>query len=163
MFVVYGIEFAALEHLSHIGHFDDRHTISSEQHRDATHKTVQVRNVRKHVVGVDHIGAIALFREFLSQRLSEKLADSRNPSLLPGYRGDVVRRLNAQNRNSNRLIVLEQVTIVARDLHDELRSVQMTCIHKAVNELPRMRQHRIRKGGKIWVVKKQLFWRHSLG
>ena len=72
-----------------------------EQRRDARDEAVQVGDVGQHVVGVEHVGPLALGDELARASVrAEELAERRNAALLAGDLGDVARRLDAQHRHA---------------------------------------------------------------
>ena len=73
------------------------------------------------VVAEKQVGGLPSATSSLRGLHTEELDDTGNLLLLPRHFGDVGRRLDAENRNTFGLEVLEQIAIVARNLDDLAR------------------------------------------
>ena len=118
MFVIDRVKFSSLDQAKQMWKLKGHHSTRLEQFSNACNEVIDIRHVGKHVVGHDEVGALAcsdkLERRFPSEEFRERwharrVCDVRH----------VARRLDAQHRHRNVLEVLEQRTIVARNLHHQ--------------------------------------------
>ena len=130
MLVVDGVELAVSEQLLHVWRFDHRHAAGVQQHRDPLHEPVQVRDMGQHVVGVDHIRSHAFGPEGARELAAEELAPRADAAAL-GYLRDVSSGLDAKHAHPCVPVVLEQIAVVARHLHDQAVRAERFLAHQA--------------------------------
>jgi hypothetical protein len=97
--------------------------------------------VREDVVGVNDVRDRAPLPQLLRQRAGEERGPGRDP------RGDgdldhVLRRVDPENRDTPVAIVLQQVSVVARDLDDEVTGAEGALGDHAGDEEPGVLDHR---------------------
>ncbi len=133
--------------------------------RDAGDEAVEVGDVRQHVVGVDHVGALALrARSARGERLAEELDDRVGCRFASATCGDVARRLDAEHRHAGLLVVLQQVAVVAGDLDHQARPAPRPRSSTTRSTMLRAcAQHRVGERREVDVVAEQLLGRHGLG
>ena len=116
--VVDGVELVAVHQPGQVGELDRDHPAGGEQQLDAGHEVVQVGHLGEHVVGRDQVGPAALGGQLAGQLDAEEPGQGGHAPLLGG-RGHVHRRLDAQHRHPHGHEVLQQVAVVAGQLHDQ--------------------------------------------
>ena len=79
MFVINRVELAVIDEIPNIGDFDDGNTGVAEENPDPVDDTRQIRNVRKHVVCVNHVGLMP-FRQRFGKLTAEKVLLHRTPA-----------------------------------------------------------------------------------
>ena len=88
----------------------------AEQYLHARHEIIEIRNVREHIVAEQQVRLAVLGRDLTSGLLAEEFDYRTNPFSL-GDERDVRRGLDAEHGYVARDEVLEQIAVVARDLH----------------------------------------------
>jgi hypothetical protein len=116
--VVDRVELVLVHELEQVGELHRDHAARLEQELHAADEIIDVRHVRQHVVAEQEIRP-ALLGGDRGRGLPAEELDGRRDAL--GDRGlrDVRCRLDAATRHAARDEVLQQIAVVARDLHDQ--------------------------------------------
>ena len=99
------------------------HSVWLQENPQAGNKIVEVGDLGKHVVAKNQIGATTLSNEFLCDLRAEETYE-RWHAFFGGHLGDVGGGLNTEHWHLLADKVLEQVTIVAGDFHDEAAAIE---------------------------------------
>src|SRR3989442_14317853 len=99
MLVIDRIELGVIDHVADIRHFDDDDTVILQQQAKTAHDAVEVRDVRQHVIRMNDVGALVLFRELLRELRAEEFANRRYAASY-GYTRDIAGRLDAEDRHA---------------------------------------------------------------
>ena len=99
-----------------MGKLKRSHTVSFQQTMDPSDKVVDVRDMRKHVVRDDEISPPLLGHKLLRELRSKEANVGRYPLFL-SEPGDICSRLDSQHWDSERSEVLQEVAVVASNLH----------------------------------------------
>ena len=122
--MVDGVKLAVIYQVHDVRHLDDGHSVILQDHVHAAGKTVEIGHVGQHVVEVEHVRPSALPLQLSAQLFVEEVAQSRNAPLSFSDSCDVGGRLDAQDRDAGLLVVLEQVTVIARYLNGQTGAVE---------------------------------------
>src|SRR5215212_3790828 len=98
MFVIHRVEFEVVDKVSDVRGLHHKDTVRFKKGFDTGDHAVNVRDVRHDVIRNDHVSAISLPNEFLSEFAAEELIDSTDAAL-GRHRGDVAGGLDAEDRN----------------------------------------------------------------
>ena len=158
MLVIDRVELEALDEVAHIWHLDNRAPARLEQRRDAANYAGKVRYVREHVVGVQHAGDVATRAQLDGEGSREELGHRRNSSLFRDG-GDVPRRIDAKHSHAAVAVVLQKVAVVARDLDGQIAGTEAVPLDGTDDERFGALYGRIRGGGDVRIVSKQIVWR----
>src|SRR5262245_42587848 len=123
MLMIYGVEFAVIEHIPYIRRFDHGNAGRLEERVNTLNEAVELRNVREDVVCVEDIRPQSFAHELCREFTSEKVCTSGN-ALLNRNARDVPRRFNTQYRHARRRVVLQEVAVVTRGFDDETLRIQ---------------------------------------
>src|ERR1039457_4287052 len=156
-----GVEPEPLDHVPHVGRFDDRDTVRGQHGRHAGQEAVHIQYVREDVVSVNDVSAVALSRKLLPKLAAEELSQGWN-TLGLGDAGDVARGLDAQHGDTQALVVAQQVPVVAGDLDGQVPGAQASLGDDAVDQRARVSKHGVGVGRKIEVVAEELFRRNRV-
>ncbi len=160
--VVDRVELAVIDQIPHVGRFDHGDAGVFEQCGDAGHETVGVGHVCQHVVGVNHVGSLALRGELCGELRAEE-GQQRIDTLGASRRYGTGSRVDAQHRDAPGVVVLQQVAVVAGELDDQALGPQSALRHALLHIARGMPQQRVRERREIRVVgAEQLLGRHGL-
>src|SRR6266550_3459541 len=137
MFMVNRVKLSALDQPKQMGKFDSHDSLRLEQQLKTLYKAVQVGNMGQDIVGDDQVSATLLCCQFSSCTSTEESRDCRNASD-PCNVGNILRRLHAKDGNTIRQKVLQQVAVVAANLHDQAMLIQMKTLSGMFSVFPRM-------------------------
>ena len=127
--MVNGIELLFLHQSQQMGEFHRDDTTGLKQYFHTRNKIVQVRNMREDIIADQQIRLWELLYQFVCQRLSKKPTD-RFYTTLNRHFGNICSGLNTQAGDVLFYKVLEQITVVAGDLHHQrIRSQTKTIQH----------------------------------
>ena len=118
--------------------------------------------MREDVVRVQYVRAAPVGGEPRRQRKAEELGERRDAALLDRDLGDVLRGLDAEHGDARLLVVLQEVAVVARDLHGEGIGAEPRARLEAADEVTRVREHRVGERREVEVVAEELLRRHRL-
>src|SRR5262245_50634039 len=140
------IELAPVDHVLDVRRFDDDDALVLEERCQPTQNTVEIGDVREHVVSVDDIGPVVVPAEARGKLFAEELGQRWNAPLALGYFGNVGCWLDAQHRHSRSLVVLQKITVVAGDFYDETLVAELTRRDESTDKPLGVAQHRVGEG-----------------
>ena len=110
-----GVELQFLDHVADIRRLDHHDARGFENGGKSCDEAAQIGNMGQHIVGVDHVGELAVGAQSRGEVGRKEFAD-RFDATLARYLGDVAGRFDAENRNAGVAIILQQVAVIAGDL-----------------------------------------------
>ena len=116
--VIDRVEFDVLDQVLDVRRFDHHHPVVLEQRPKALHHAVEIGHVCQHIVRMNHVGPLASVGQALRDGRLKELADGRHALLLRNPR-DVASRFHAQHGNAGLHVVLQQIAVVAGNLHHQ--------------------------------------------
>jgi hypothetical protein len=122
--VIDRVEVIRFDHAEQMRKLQRDHAVIGEQDFQARRKIVDVRQMGKHVVACENVGANALAAQCRRSLNTKETDAGGNTALFLCHRRDVRCRVDAQHRNTAFLEVLEQITVVASNLDDARIGVQ---------------------------------------
>ncbi len=156
MLVIDRVELTVIDEILDIRSFDHRDAVVLQQSGNASHESVRVGHVSQNVVAVDDIGSLALCYELDGQLMSKESEQRLDPLFARRfYRSR--RRVDAEHRNATRLVVLQQIAVVARQLHHEALRSQFPLIDAFLDVLLRVAQQCISERREVWVIRIEQF------
>ena len=94
------------------------HAFGLQKLRHPGREVVEIGYLRQHIVADDQVGALALGGQLRCELAPEEV-DQRRDALVDGDLGDIGGRLDADHGHLQRREVLQQVAVVAGELHRE--------------------------------------------
>ena len=149
--VVDGVELVLRDQAEQVRHLDRDGPLGLEQDAEALGEVAEARHVREHVVGGDQIGRDAPGPQ-RPRRVRPEEGDLGGHALLDGDLGDVLGRLDAEDRYAVGLEVLQEIAVVAGNLHHLGRRGQPEPRHHAVGVLPAVLQPGVGERREVGVV-----------
>ena len=131
------VELVVLDEPQQVRHLDRHHALGRKQRLHAADEVVQIRHVRHHVVGDQQVRPAALGHQPGCQLAAEELHDRVDPSLLR-HRGHVGGGLDAERRDAALDNVLQQIAVVAGELHHEAVGTQSEALDRHLHILARV-------------------------
>ena len=147
------VELVVLDQLKQMRKLHRDNAGRGEGDRQPSHEVIQIGHVRKHVVADQQICLKAAGNQGAGEFGGEERHLSRN-SVLLRYLRDVGGGLDAQRRNSRGDEVLQQITVVARDLDNLFRGIQRKARDYVLHVGPGVVQPALRVRGEVCVVGK---------
>ena len=96
--VIDGVKLPAINHFQQMRKLDRYHALRFQYDLQASHKVIQVRNVRENIIGQEQVRLIALLNEFPRTCFSKEFDNGWDATLSCGF-SSVCSGLYAQNRN----------------------------------------------------------------
>src|SRR3989338_1616100 len=124
MFVVDGVKFCVVNHCFDIMILYHGHAVRFEKFCYARYDTMQVRDMRDHIMRVDDISQLSFRCKLLCERDIEEFGDSVNTARDGDFR-DIASGLYPKHLDSSRFIILEQISVVACDFNHTALAGQM--------------------------------------
>ena len=149
--MVDGVELVLRDQAEQVRHLDRDGPLGLEQDAEALGEVAEARHVREHVVGGDQIGRDAPGPQ-RPRRVRAEEGDLGGHALLDGDLGDVLGRLDAEDRYAVGLEVLQEIAVVAGNLHHLGRRGQPEPRHHAVGVLPAVLQPGVGERREVGVV-----------
>ena len=159
--VVDRVELAPVEQVLDVRHLDHGNPGRSEHLGHARDEPVEVRHVREHVVGVEHVCPQALSGERAPRGAAEEGRPRRDPVRLCDGR-DVRGRLDAQDPDSGLPVCAQEVPVVAGRLDHEARRSESPLDREPPREVGCVPHHRLRGRGAVHVLPEQRLGRDDL-
>ena len=147
-----GVELVMADQLQQMGEFHGDHPPVGQQQRQTSHEIVDGGDMGQHIVGDDQLRPPALGGQFPGRLLAEEGHPGGNIPLIPGHRRHVGRRLHPQYRHPQGPEILQQITVVAGDLHHQGAFIQGQLPGDGLGIAAGMIQPTAGIGGKIRVV-----------
>src|SRR5690606_38836129 len=160
VFVIDGIELISFYQPQEVGEFHSDYTVGLQEHLHTAYQVIDIRNVGQHVVTDQQVGLAVFLLQGLSGFNTEEAylcADA----LLDGILGHVRRGLDAQHGNTLVYKILEEVTIVAGHFRNQAIGTDGETLDHVVGVVGNVLEPRVRIGGKVRVVVKDLTGRHE--
>src|SRR2546421_64502 len=132
-------------------------SVGLEQNLHSLDEIVQARYLSENIVPEQEIRAPIGINEFSSQDRAKEPNQCWN-TFFHRHISDVGRGLDAEGRNVLLDEILQEITIVTGELDHQTVCVQSQAIRHAIGVGLRMTQPRIRIGGKIGVLREDIFW-----
>ena len=161
MLVVDRIELVARDQSRKVRKLHRDDAAGREQPLHAGDKVVEVRHVREDIVSQQKVGTTLLRRDRLRRAAAEE-GHARRNSLGFGRVGDVGCRLDAEHRHAPGHEVLQQVAVVAGDLHHHGRARQREALRNLLDIEAGMFDPACGKRRKVRVLGEDLVRRHVL-
>jgi hypothetical protein len=149
--------------MSFVGRFDRRDAAGLQERGDTFEETDRVGHVRKHVVRVDDGRASTLAGELVPERFVEERDERRDAALGRRDLRDVRGRLDAEHGNAGRLVILQQISVVAGNLYHQAVRVESPRRGQLLDVTLHMRQHLVGHRREIRIIGEQLRRRDALG
>ncbi len=160
--VVDRVELDVIDEVAHVRVLDHDDAVVGEERGDAGHHVVEAGNVGHDVVGDDDVGALALGDELGRELGTEEPGERGNTGRVRG-RGLIGRGVDAEHRHAELGEVLQQVTVVARDLDDEARRTEPALGDETQHVLAAVAQQLVGERREVEVVvDEHLVGRHLL-
>ena len=159
--VIDRVELVVLDQPQQVRHLDRHHAVVGQQDLEAGDEVVEVRHVRHHVVGGDQVGALALVDEIASRLAAEESDERVDPEILRDL-GDVGGGLDAERRDAALDDVLQQVAVVAGDLHHEAVPVEAEALDRHLDVAARVLDPGVRVRGEVGVLREDVLAGHEL-
>jgi hypothetical protein len=140
-------------------HRDD--AVGLQQLLDPGHEVVEVGHLGQHVVPDHEIGADAVTHELVRELDGEELGEGLDPAL-DRVLGDVLGGLDPQHRYTELGEVLQEIAVVARELHDQRLLVETEAGGDHLDVRLRVREPGVGVGGEVGVVPEDVFRAHVL-
>ena len=151
--VIDGVELALLDQAQQVRKLEGGNPGRLEESLKPVHEVVQIGHVRQHVIG-DHQIRTLTVAYHRGGRRSVKERIARRYARLDRELGHISCGLHAQGRNPPRHEVLQQVSIVARDLDDLTGPVKTEPLRDVIDITPGMRQPAIGVRGEVRIIGK---------
>ena len=116
--VIDRVEFDVVDQVLDVRRFDHHDPVVLEQRPKSLHHAVEIGHVCQDIVRMNHVGPLASVSQTLGDGCLKKLADGRHALLLRDPR-DVACRFHAQHGNAGLHVVLQQIAVVAGNLHNQ--------------------------------------------
>ena len=158
--VIDGIELGALDERTQVGDLDDRQPGLPDQQPQAVEESVEIRDMRQDVVGVHDVDAPRAGHEAPGHVRAEKFAEGRHPARAR-HLGDVGGGLDPEDRDLALLVPLQEVAIVAGDLHHAAAPIERLRRDEPLHQLARVRDHGGRARREIGIVREEPLGRHG--
>src|SRR4051812_8230633 len=123
---------------------------------------MEVGNVRKDVVRMNDIRALAARDKLRSEVATEELALGGNAALDCDL-GNVPGRFDAEHANTAGLVELEQISIIARSFNHEALRTKPALLDQPLGDRLRMLQHGVAERREVDVIAKQRLRRDGFG
>ena len=149
------VELILFDKLQEVWELQGDDPLRLDQNRQAAYEVVESRDVRQDVVAYHQVGGHALPDEVAGERLAEKRHLRWNAACAGGG-GHVGRGLDAETTDPVFDEVLQQVPVVARNLNNLARPVQLQAWHYRGDVVSRVRQPRVRVRREVRVFGKDL-------
>src|SRR3984893_5159416 len=127
MLMIDRVELHMVDEVFNVRDFDYGNTFRFEHNRDPFDEPVEIGDMRQHVVGMDHIRAAVLLGETVCQVLTKEFRDSGDAALARNL-SNVARRFNTKNRNTLLVIILQEISVVACKLHNQVIRTETTTV-----------------------------------
>src|SRR4026207_1956381 len=114
-------------------------------------------------VAVRPVRAVAGRGQLLGEGGAEELGERRDPPLLAGDPRDGGRRPDAEHRDALVVIVLEQVAVIARDLHGQALRAEPFEADEPTDDVPCVLDDGVGEGREVRVLPEQDLRGHRLG
>ena len=137
MLVIDRVELVLLDQLQQVGEFHRDHATRLEQDLHSRNKVIDVGHVRKDVVSKQQVGLAKSLRH-LPRRGNSKELDCRTNSLLLRDQRHVCRRLDPEHGNAGSDEMLQQISVVARNLDDQAARVETESLPHLLGVASRM-------------------------
>ena len=125
------VELALFDEPDQVREFEGQHTLVREDPCQAGSEVVEVGDVGEDVVAHEQVRSTSLRHQPIGEGFPEELRHGRDATILADGR-DVARRLDTQDGNPRAHEVLQEVSVVAGNLHDETGGPQSEpCLHRA--------------------------------
>ena len=126
-----------------------------EHDPNAADEIVEIRDLGQHVVA-DHKICCHAFRHHLPSGLTSKESQQGRHTLLFRHLGDVGGGFHAQHGNPFLHEILQQVSVVAGELHHQALGAQVQALRDHVHVVRRMFEPAVRVGREIGVFRKDV-------
>src|SRR5690606_22564263 len=158
--MINGIKLIALHEAQQVREFHGNDAVGLKEDLHAANQVVNIRHVRQYIVSDEQVGLAVFLLQGLSGFNTEEAylcADA----LLDGILGHVRRGLDAQHGNTLVYKILEEVTIVAGHFRNQAIGTDGETLDHLVGVVGNVLEPRVRIGGKVRVVVKDLTGRHE--
>ena len=152
------VELEALDQAHDVRHLDRRHTVRREDCLDSRDEVVQLGDLREDVVRHDQIRSAPVRDELPGQPRVEE-GDDRLYSPLPCRLGHVRRRVDPERRYPALYEMLEEISVVGRQLDYEAARVEPEPLYDGLRIACRVRDPRVGVRGVVDVVAEDLLGR----
>ncbi len=159
--VVDRVVLEVLDELRKVRELEGRGPVGREERGDARGEVVDVGHLREHVVPEDEIGVAAFAREPGPELRAEELGDGLHAAR-DRRLGDVQRRLDPEHRDALREEVLQEISVVRRELDDEAVPPEREPLAHLVDVRARMLDPGVRVGREVRVLGEDLLGRGKL-
>src|SRR5690348_2579011 len=122
--VVDSIELAMVDQRLDVRRLNHGYPVLFENARDCGDETIDIRYVGQNVIGVNNVGANAMRTQSFGEVAREERAACRHADVLRSASRPLC-RVDTEHRDPGLDIVLQQITVVARQLDDEAVSTEM--------------------------------------
>src|SRR5207245_10649074 len=137
MCVIKGVELQRLHHGFDVRDLDDGHAAGLQHSCDGGDETVEVADMREHVVGVNDVRQRAFAMQLIGNLGAEEPGEGVDSALACRLR-DVGGGLDPQHRYSGVAVELRQVAVVACQLDDQAVGSETARLDGAAGTLPRL-------------------------
>ena len=155
------VELVPLDQAHQVRELDRDHALRSQDPLHARGEVVQVRHVGEDVVRDEQVGLAALVRQARRELTAEEIDDGLDPPLA-GDRRDVGRGLDPERGDAALDQMLEQVAVVARQLHHLAVRPEPEALDHRVHVVARVCDPGVRIRREVGVLREDLLRRHEL-
>ncbi len=124
MLVIDRIELVLLDQVGQMRKFQRDHAFRLQKQLQAAHKVIEVRDLRQNIVTDQEIGLASRADQLGGQCRAEEIHTCRH-TFGDGGLGHVDRRFDAEDRDALRQKMLQQIAVIAGDLHHEAVFIQL--------------------------------------
>ena len=149
--VIDGVEFAVVHHVAHVGDLDLDPPLGGEDRRYAGNEPVLVGDMGEDVVAQDHVCPHSVRQHPMRQLGREEVPD-RGDAPLFGSGCRTGRRVDSEDRHPGLEEPLEQVAVVAGQLHHQVVLAKAQLVDQSFGVGPRVLQDLVGEGGKVGIV-----------
>ena len=110
-----GVELRVLHQLQQVRELHAENAVIGQQNPETGHEIIQIRHMSEHVIADEQIAAPALVAQSSSERHPEKLRQRVDSGIHSDLR-HIACRLDTEHRNALLLEVLEEITVITRNL-----------------------------------------------
>ncbi len=139
VFMIDRVEFAFFDEITDVREFKRSDPIVAEQRRDPLDEPIRFRHMGQNIIRNHNVRSAAFRDQFSRQFPREKVTSCWYAG---GIRGSHWLRsgINSDDRNLVLHEVLQQVAVIARQLHHQVSPIQSASLHQMERVLPRMLQ-----------------------
>src|SRR5690348_1988810 len=155
MLVVDRVELVLVHEAKQVWELDRKHTLRFQEQLHPGNEIAQVGNLGQNIVADEQVRLFALRRQFRPEFLAKE-PDQRRYVLFFRYLRDIGSRLDAKDRYFALYEVLQQVTIVAGQFHNQAAVVKGEALHHLFRVAAAMIQPAVGERGEIGVLRKNV-------